>query len=599
MNETTHITAVENTVLLYKIVYQERTVRWFLSLFMLWMTIHPGLLFANGTSSTEPTAVESFSHTEMSAEQAVVEEVRSGEETILSEEDPEIASEEDVADDTVIPEEPAIPPETPSVAETLQSTQVITSGVTDAELASETPPSIADAVVNEPDSTFATGSDSEDVEVDTVPVSMTHENDTTDSGKAQNTVDDDDATDSGTSTTDVAPAAQTANEVTERDPVTDELSVTYQDESSVTQSPTTSSSSMLVTETAEPFHQVTTNDTFFQFSRDECVRVHDGSYYCGVTEEVQSAEDRFYVALDADGDREIFAQRDGEIIQITFNRYDDAAPFYDAVSNSLVWHALVNGRYQIMSYDFATEDTVQLTEGGGNSMEPARYGEVTAWQQWGETSWDIAVAVDGEVTLITNDAVSDIAPVVHDGIVTWKRVYAGGQQIAVYNLQTKEMIEVSDGGLNGTVSNARMMLVFESVQPNGDKIIQGFDPVLNELVPLTAGPVPLPQQLPTSEPTEEIRALVQAKPLVEEETTDRSRTGATASSTKSMTSSSTTNTLDDHSYDLVIPATAPTASTSSSSTAVVESSTSGATTTDDLVIPPLATSSADLMGYDE
>jgi hypothetical protein len=203
------------------------------------------------------------------------------------------------------------------------------------------------------------------------------------------------------------------------------------------------------------------------------------------------------------------------------------------------------------------------------------------------------------VRAITSDEVSDIAPSVHNGMVAWTRVFADTQQVAVYDVAADEIVDVVGTEAGGTVANARMMLVFESVQANGDRVLQGFDPVSKKLVPLTSQSAPLPSNLPDSEPTEEVRALVQSKPALEEELGEQNEAG----NANSTTTSSATTTLTD--YDLVITATTTALVATSTSDAAAETvfaSTTQTTATSseyDLVIPPNATTSSSSMGYDE
>lgn len=340
--------------------------------------------------------------------------------------------------------------------------------------------------------------------------------------------------------------------------------------------------------TTTPFtNTVQTNDTYYQFSRDTCVRVGDGSFYCAEQGTKQPVADQFYVALDADGDKEIFARLSGVDIQLTYNRYEDAAPYYDAVSDTVVWHRLVDGRYQIMSYDFATEEETQLTTGRVNNMQPARHGDDLVWQQWHDGSWDIVHWVDGTETILGAADVPDIAPTINDTFITWNRVYTGEQQVVVFDRAAATELTVPESELGSSVRNARMLLVVEGVTTEGDTVIRGFDPVTRELVPIESQPAPLPERIPSSEPVSEVRAMVQPKPStteeVESDTSDGS--GAAPRATAGATS---TDQLDLR-HTLQIP-------TATSSTSVVtESATtsvpqSEATSTFTLIIPPQSTS---------
>ncbi|MAZ30308.1 hypothetical protein CL655_03430 [bacterium] len=264
-------------------------------------------------------------------------------------------------------------------------------------------------------------------------------------------------------------------------------------------------------------HTGATNQNYYQFSKDDCVRVADGSYYCGSSAPEPPPADSFYVALDGDGDREIFAVMEGKTYQITNNKRDDAAPYYDAQSDTLVWHTLISGRYQIMVYDFDEETETQLTAGRSNNMEPTRQGDIIVWQQWGSESWEIMLHDGESVRQLTDNTMPDVAPSVSEGFVVWKRMYDGNQEVVVYDIKNEEESRIDDASVGASVQNARMLLVYEGLTPEGDRVIRGFDPITQELVPIEALPAELPDELPSSDPTNEVRALVQYKPTLEED----------------------------------------------------------------------------------
>jgi hypothetical protein len=341
--------------------------------------------------------------------------------------------------------------------------------------------------------------------------------------------------------------------------------------------------------TSEPaVTQVRTQESYYQFSRDDCVRVEDGSFYCGEAAVERPADDRFYVALDRDGDREIFAVHDGDTVQITHNQVDDAAPYYDAASETLVWHRLIDGRYQVMSYDFDRAEETQLTHGRANSMEPTRYGTHTVWQQWVGDDWEIVLFDGASTTQLSSNEVPDIAPSIQAGYVIWKRVFADEQVAVIYDLTTGSETTVDGAGDGTAVAHARLMLVYEGVTDTGDRIIQGVDPRTGAVLPIGTLPSDMPDQIPDSEPTEAVRALITPKPTLEEEELPVGTPPATTSTstlrepaTPVATSTATTSDLT-----LVLPSTPVATPTSATNTA---------TTTENpdfsLIIPPLATSS--------
>ncbi len=568
---------------LYHIVYECRSVRWFLRALAVWLVVQPALLFAESEGVTDLSAAPSettMSKVEPQSDALVATE------SVVAPGSPEIASDEGSSEATP-PDGAAaeLPPPTPertnegTVIDADASSTVPVRDGTNVYTATSTQ---TDSGQSDENHASSSGASSETV-LDTSTTSTT-------STGATGTV--------STSERSTPPATSTTTSQTPVDTALSPANAAGADEqnSAATTTPVLETTNTGADSPAVATHTVTTNDSFFQFSQDECVQVKDGSFYCGATTAQAPAEDRFFVALDADGDREIFAQQDGETVQITHNRYDDAAPYYDAISNTLVWHALMDGRYQIMSYDFSTETEQQLTSGTANSMEPTRYGSVTAWQQWGASSWDIVLTDGDEERRITNDTISDIAPSVHDGFVIWKRVFESGQRVALYDIAQERIIDVSESESSATVSNARMMLVFESVQANGDRVVQGFDPVTRQIMPLQAESAPVPEELPDSEPTDEVRALVQAKPVTEEELTDTDMVGNTAASSSGSTASTTAAVRASTTHDLVIaptggteervvPATPVSTSTASSTAEPV----TVASTTYDLVIPPVAT----------
>lgn len=257
-----------------------------------------------------------------------------------------------------------------------------------------------------------------------------------------------------------------------------------------------------------------TNDAnYYQFSRGECVRVADGSFYCGGIENKKevAAEDGLFAAPDSDGDLEIFLRFDGAETKITDNTVDDAAPYYDSHSDTIVWHRLVNDRYQIIAYDIAKATELQLTTGNENSMEPSRYGDRTVWQAWIANNWEILLQNGSVTQRLTESPEHDIAPLLYESYVLWNTTDANGvQQIAMYDIESGEttLIKDEDGA---AVRNPRMVLVYETANENGDIMTKGFDLESKTLVPLSATPKPAPKEIPESDQTGETRALIQNK----------------------------------------------------------------------------------------
>jgi hypothetical protein len=257
---------------------------------------------------------------------------------------------------------------------------------------------------------------------------------------------------------------------------------------------------------------VVESDSSLNFDKDECTKLEDGSFYCHEVKENQ-LKDALFSAPDQDGDLEVFLVRDGKQAQITHNNTDDASPYFDQQSNTLVWQRLIDDRFQIISYSLETGEEMQITDGSVNNMEPTRQGQYTVWQRWVNDSWNI-VLYDGNLeTQITNDDSHNLAPHIQGALVIWNKHNKSGEKtIEMYNIESKSYVTVNDpDGL--TVDNPRMVLVYDSLHPNGDIVTKGFDIFTGEFIELDTLPKPLPD-IPDSESTTEIRALIQPKPEI-------------------------------------------------------------------------------------
>jgi len=246
------------------------------------------------------------------------------------------------------------------------------------------------------------------------------------------------------------------------------------------------------------------------FSKDECVVVADGSFYCNKRLE-KSVDNALFSAPDADGDLEIFLVKDGKQMQITHNLTDDASPFFDNISNTIVWHRLINDRYQIVSYNLKTSQETVMTSGSVNNMEPTRQGEYTVWQRWTGGNWNIVLSVNGEEANLTNDIEShNLTPRIQGSLVIWNHHSSSGEKkVGIYNLETKTLIIVDDPeGL--TVDNPRVVLMYDSLHPDGEVVTKGFDLISNQFIDLSSLPKNLPD-IPRSEEVKETKALTQTK----------------------------------------------------------------------------------------
>lgn len=268
------------------------------------------------------------------------------------------------------------------------------------------------------------------------------------------------------------------------------------------------------------------SDTEFTFNKQECTELASGSFYC-LKHQENMLDDALFSAPDADGDLEIFLVRSNEQVQITNNLVDDASPYFDTNSNSIVWHKLINDRYQIISYDIDTGIEEQISRGSTNNMEPTRQGKYTVWQRWGGSSWDI-VLFDGKTEqLITESTAHDIAPYIHGSLVVWNRYGTTKEKtIEMFDIMSQTYVTVNDPeGLS--VTNPRMVFIYDSLHPNGDVVTKGFDMITREFIDLGAVPKSLPDELPASDSTGETRALIQSKPTVKSEIEDLTNASST------------------------------------------------------------------------
>ncbi|MEL6802431.1 MAG: hypothetical protein AAFO91_01440, partial [Bacteroidota bacterium] len=249
------------------------------------------------------------------------------------------------------------------------------------------------------------------------------------------------------------------------------------------------------------------------FDSDNCVSVARGSYYCSdeINESLAEVENQLFAQPDADGDMEIYLRAGGELTQITENVVDDRAPYYDPESNSLVWHRMINDRYQIVSYDIETGIESMLTDSPTNNMEPTRVGDTTVWQRWIANNWEIMLYSEEELTQLTSNEVHDVAPKIRDGHILWQTIgNSGSKQVTVYELDSGRMNTIVDVD-GGAIKNPRLVLLYETIYDNGDTVTRGYDFESGEVIPLAAMPAEVPDSIPESDSTGETRALIQQK----------------------------------------------------------------------------------------
>ncbi|MCA9357666.1 hypothetical protein KC902_00205 [Candidatus Kaiserbacteria bacterium] len=255
-----------------------------------------------------------------------------------------------------------------------------------------------------------------------------------------------------------------------------------------------------------------TDDNYYQFSRQSCVAVGNGTYHCSISSELPvDQQSTVYSARDVDGDMEIFLKtKRGDIEQLTNNELDDASPQLDAESMQIVWQRFIDGRYQIILYDLRSREERQLTFSRTNNMEPKVSSEGIVWQAWDGHDWEI-MYFDGFYTdQLTDNAAQDVAPAIEDGYVLWSVLGKDQQEAMVYSLESGESMAIA-GHEGGVIENPRFVLVYDTKFDNGDVVTQGFDPATGLSAPIAAKPAEDPVDIPEADPTGEIRALIQNK----------------------------------------------------------------------------------------
>ncbi len=253
------------------------------------------------------------------------------------------------------------------------------------------------------------------------------------------------------------------------------------------------------------------NSHAFEFDTKECAVVGGGAYYCSTPKEsVDLTKDGVFAAQDSGGDLEIYVRVGGKENIITDNTVDDSAPYYDSLSNRIVWHRLVHDRYQIVSYDMKNNTETYLTDTQYNNMEPMAYGEITLWQAWIDNNWEILLNDGISTKQLTYSAEQDVSPHMRGGYIVWQTQFQDGWQVAVYDQKTNRVEYIaSEGGLK--VENPRFVLVYDSTNDKGDIQTVGYDFDTKSTFALGSLPAELPDKLPDPDQTGETRALIQAK----------------------------------------------------------------------------------------
>ena len=339
-----------------------------------------------------------------------------------------------------------------------------------------------------------------------------------------------------------------------------------------------------------------TSDSAIQFDKNDCVAVADGSYYCHTKQIATSSQitDGLYSQPDVDGDMEIFFAKNGNLEQISHNTVDDASPFYDSISNTIVWHRLLDDRYQIISYDVSSGAESQLTTDNVNNMEPNRAGKYTVWQHWNKDNWDIMLYDGSTIKLLTDTPQHDIAPVIRGNLVMWNRLTSDKQQtIELYDLNSGEYTTINDSE-GGALSNPRMVLVYDAQFENGDVVTKGYDVATGKITPLSSVPADLPDKIPPPDKTGETRALIQSKSTSREDSEPIATPKPTIDPPVPGTSSTTVTSSDSSTINMqqtVATSTTAVASTTLDFTLDLSTSTSLQLTDADVVVPSFSLAS--------
>lgn len=310
-------------------------------------------------------------------------------------------------------------------------------------------------------------------------------------------------------------------EATTSEPVVEEHVDTVQPDPAAVEVPASATTTVEV-----PLVNVQINDqNRYQFGVDDCVTVEDGFFYCTKEKPTEvTGADRFFSAVDAEGDAEIYAEKDGELIMLTDNDYDDVAPYFDGEDDRLVWHALIDDRYQIMEYDFDSGEERQLTFDAFNNMEPVARGDVLVWQAWIGNDWEIFMKQGENVSQITDNDVHDIDPAIRGDFVLWQHLTEESWVVEVYDV-TSGKIETLTGIGGNSLSNPRLMLVYESLAEDGSIATMGYDLEEKIVVPIKTTSGEMPNEIPKPAHQEEEGAFVQTPPTLREKGMDGGDSG--------------------------------------------------------------------------
>jgi hypothetical protein len=250
------------------------------------------------------------------------------------------------------------------------------------------------------------------------------------------------------------------------------------------------------------------------FKDSECTPTDDGGYYCvsknlgNTTDSTIGAPRVFAEAIEGD-DKEIYYEDATGKSQITRNEYDDDAPSYDENSQIILWHALINGRYQIMFYDKNQASTGfrQLTDSDYNNTNPYVSGHGAVWQGWVNGNWEVFYAKDVmapelEVRQITSSERNDMFPHLSEKFITWQSFYEDMWHVFVYDMTTGETSQITKS-TDGKYENPRFALLFEKRDENGEVKTIGYDIASGQEIPISHGGSASSPLIPLSQPDSE------------------------------------------------------------------------------------------------
>lgn len=243
----------------------------------------------------------------------------------------------------------------------------------------------------------------------------------------------------------------------------------------------------------------------YLFRENECTRLEDGGFYCAPPEragtDAISSTSLPRVFVENDGDKEIFFEDANGKIKITDNAFDDDAPVYDKTSGLILWHSLIKGRFQIMSYDRNGSTTRQITDGEHNNTDPKVRGKSVVWQGWVNNNWEIFYVKDVATENISAEQITsnnnpDMFPIISANFITWQSFFGGSWHVFVYNIENGQTSQINQPEAS-RYENPRFALLFENRKENGEVETVGYDVVSGKEIPINVpgrSPLPSPKE---------------------------------------------------------------------------------------------------------